>query len=398
GIANSHNLFLVDNMAIVLSFARGRCKNYVVLQQIRRFRALCLIHNIRPHFRWIKSEFNPADAPSRDGGEPGPQRSHCQVEGRGQADRPPGAAQASGGRVRAHSGLRPPAHGPPPAAGQSQAVGRRALGISAPMLLRQWPVPKPGSLSVEVVVTGPLFVAARAEAGAGQDRGEVAVAAESADSNDLDAVARCERGRSKYLMDARRAMGQLGALRELEVGQPKTREYYYLPLDGTLCILKAELFLSEQPANVGRLSLPRLLCYLGPSKLLGVKGGHFVASVGGVSRHWSRLLAPEELGIPTKVGAVNDGLQLGTMEPKWLDVVWRGLSAAPATQRVCPFSYQDLSADVQTVSVTRGWRLVPYQHRHDKASHDRQRQLRGLPEVMMRDQGRKFKSVTRYPE
>ncbi|CAK0892102.1 unnamed protein product, partial [Prorocentrum cordatum] len=491
GIANSRDLFLVDNAAIVLSFARGRCNIYVVLQQIRRFRALCLIHNIRPYFRWIMSEFNPADAPSRDGGEPGSQRSRCQVEGRGQADRPPGAAQAgsaptlewlppTAGRPRRRAQLRPQAHGLPPAAGPSQAVGRRTLGVAAPKLLCRWPVPKLGGLSVEVAATRPLFAAARAEAGAGQDRGEIAVAAENADSDTLDALTRCEWGRSKYPMGARRAMGQLGALLESEVVQPKTREYYHLlvsrfvywakqkrlnlrppnQLDGALYILKAELFLSGQEASVGerllagvlrallesgkvgQLSLPcawggmrgwrrlcpgrsrhppplcvwgavchwpsergkrrcaaailwGLLCYLRPSELPGVKGGHFVPPVGGVSRHWSRLLAPEELGIPTKVGALNDGLQLDTRGPKWPCVVWRELSATPATKRACPFSYQDLLADVQTVSATRGWRLVPYQHRHDKASHDRLRQLRGLPEVMMRGQGRKFKSVAR---
>ena len=40
GVRNSRNLFLIDNTAFTLSFARGRCNNYMVLRQIRRFRAL----------------------------------------------------------------------------------------------------------------------------------------------------------------------------------------------------------------------------------------------------------------------------------------------------------------------------------------------------------------------
>ena len=67
-------LFLTDNMAICLAYARGRCKNFTVLTLIRRARALCKLYNIRPYYRWLKSEFNPADAPSREhvGGAPAP--------------------------------------------------------------------------------------------------------------------------------------------------------------------------------------------------------------------------------------------------------------------------------------------------------------------------------------
>ena len=388
------------------------------------------------------------------------------------------AGPAPSARPRKRGPLSPPPAGPPPA-----AAPRRTRGVAAPVLLGRRLPPKLESLTVKEALTGPLIAADRVEADAGLGSGVPAAAAESSDSDDLDdaTVARCKRRRTKYLVDARRAMGQLGTLLESEAVQPKTRDYYHLlvsrfyywakqrrldlhppsQLDGTLCIHMTELFLSGRQANVGekllagvlhvlpefgkvgQLSLPRswravkgwrrlcpgrsrhpmpfcvwaavchwlirqgkryeaaaillcFMCYLRPSELLSVRCGHFVAPVGGVSRHWSLLLAPEELGIPTKVGALDDSLQLDMRELKWLDVVWREISAKPATERAFPFSYQDLLADVQAAGATLGLKLVPYQLRHSGASHDRLRGLRGLPEVMKRGRWRKLKSVTRY--
>ncbi|CAK0879867.1 unnamed protein product, partial [Prorocentrum cordatum] len=378
------------------------------------------------------------------------------------------------GRPRKRKLLRPPTRELPLAAAPRQAAGWRALGVAAPKLLGPRTAPRLESPSVEEAVTGPLLAAAGAEAGSGLGRGEAAAAAESSDSDNLDdlTVARCKRRRSKYLVDARHAMGQLGILLESEAAQPKTREYYHLlvsrffywakqrrlgphppgQLDGTPCIHMTELFLSGRQANNVREKLlagvlhvlPEFgeggeglatavswskpasdaavcaraaachwliergmrheaaaillgfMCYLRPSELLCVRCGHFVAPAGGVSRNWSLLLAPEELGIPTKAGTLDDSLQLDTMALKWLDVAWRELNAKPAAERAFPSSYQDLLADVQAAGATLGLKLVPYQLRHSGASYDWLRQLRGLPEMMKRGRWRKLKSVARY--
>ena len=64
-------LFLVDSMSIALSFDRCRSRSFKLLRQIRRFASLCLARNLDPHVRWIPSELNSADEPSRtEGAEP----------------------------------------------------------------------------------------------------------------------------------------------------------------------------------------------------------------------------------------------------------------------------------------------------------------------------------------
>ena len=61
----SKRLYLVDNFGLALSMGRGRAVNYSVLQLCRRSAALQLFAGIDAHFRWIPSEWNVADAPSR---------------------------------------------------------------------------------------------------------------------------------------------------------------------------------------------------------------------------------------------------------------------------------------------------------------------------------------------
>eukprot|EP00959_Pyramimonas_sp_CCMP1952_P055058 1150695-Pyramimonas_sp.AAC.1 len=46
-------LFLCDNMAVVLAFARSRSHDFKLLAQIRRFNAHALALGIAPRLRWI---------------------------------------------------------------------------------------------------------------------------------------------------------------------------------------------------------------------------------------------------------------------------------------------------------------------------------------------------------
>ncbi|CAE7509286.1 unnamed protein product, partial [Symbiodinium microadriaticum] len=58
-------LILCDNMSVVLAFDRSRARNFKLLLQIRRFTAYCLARNIMCTVRWVPSELNSADEPSR---------------------------------------------------------------------------------------------------------------------------------------------------------------------------------------------------------------------------------------------------------------------------------------------------------------------------------------------
>jgi hypothetical protein len=62
---NVRQLFLVDNMSVCLAFDRSRSRSFRLLIQIRRFRAYCFVRHIKAVVRWIPSEYNAADIPSR---------------------------------------------------------------------------------------------------------------------------------------------------------------------------------------------------------------------------------------------------------------------------------------------------------------------------------------------
>ena len=66
GVRDCRHLFLVGSMYDRLAFERSRAQSYPLLAHIRRFAAVCFVLNVQAYFRWIPSEWNPADAPSRE--------------------------------------------------------------------------------------------------------------------------------------------------------------------------------------------------------------------------------------------------------------------------------------------------------------------------------------------
>ena len=65
GHGRYRQLLLSDSMSAVLAFERGRARNFRILRHIRRLYATALLYDVDVHFRWIPSELNPADGPSR---------------------------------------------------------------------------------------------------------------------------------------------------------------------------------------------------------------------------------------------------------------------------------------------------------------------------------------------
>ena len=62
---DSRQLLLVDSMSAALAFDRCRSRNYRLLRQIRKFCSYAIGCNLSFSVRWIPSEINPADEPSR---------------------------------------------------------------------------------------------------------------------------------------------------------------------------------------------------------------------------------------------------------------------------------------------------------------------------------------------
>ena len=65
GSFDARQLLLVDSMSAALAFDRCRSRNYRLLRQIRKFCSYSIGCNVGFAVRWIPSEINPADEPSR---------------------------------------------------------------------------------------------------------------------------------------------------------------------------------------------------------------------------------------------------------------------------------------------------------------------------------------------
>ena len=63
-------VMLVDNLGLALALSKGRAYNYQLLRVCQQSAAICLASGVAPRIRWVPSELNPADGPSRGSLEP----------------------------------------------------------------------------------------------------------------------------------------------------------------------------------------------------------------------------------------------------------------------------------------------------------------------------------------
>lgn len=73
------HLVLVDNLGLALAITKGRAHNYRLLRVCQQIGALSLVSNIGLKIRWIPSEVNPSDGPSR--GDLNPHSSWYEIYG-----------------------------------------------------------------------------------------------------------------------------------------------------------------------------------------------------------------------------------------------------------------------------------------------------------------------------
>ena len=65
------HLVLVDNLALAFAAGKGRCSNHAMLRENQKIGALLLACNIVLRVRWVPSEYNVSDGPSRGASTPG---------------------------------------------------------------------------------------------------------------------------------------------------------------------------------------------------------------------------------------------------------------------------------------------------------------------------------------
>ena len=72
--SNRHkrHLVLVDNLALAMAANKGRAKIFSMLRITQQLSALALVGSFSCRVRWVPSEYNPSDGPSRGQVDPGP--------------------------------------------------------------------------------------------------------------------------------------------------------------------------------------------------------------------------------------------------------------------------------------------------------------------------------------
>ena len=140
-----------------------------------------------------------------------------------------------------------------------------------------------------------------------------------------------------------------------------------------------------------------LSAYLRPGENMALRKCDAVRPALGMTNHWSVIIAPSDVGLPSKTGDTDDSVIL---DSDWI-VPWIGDVLACLTQGdplspLWNFTYAELSKEAQRVAHRFGVSLVLHQLRGSGASDDRLRRTRPLEEVQKRGRWRAYRSVTRY--
>eukprot|EP00435_Cladocopium_sp_Y103_P029361 s335_g7.t1 len=437
-------LLLVDNLSVALSFDRCRCRDFKLLRQIRRFCAYLLARNISASIRWVPSELNNSDIPSRY---------HSDEPSKLLTDQIPDARKPS-----------LPAPDPkrdlmtPKLSDQSfNLMDVSLLGLDRRQKRARDQSPSDSTSATE---SGQERVSkkkklertvrrrAKALVDAGMDfRGEEAISflehrAVSAqtskqyqialrdfkdfatprgldwkDATSLDRLLVTHlnmmyfQGHQAYRADRLlaavmhehpeygragsqkipRSWRALKGFRKLCPG--KSRKAYPLAVWAAVAVhLKANGYL-----RMAIFLLMALSSYSRPSELLRARVMSLVRPATGVTQSWSLLLSPEERPERSKTGEFDTSVLL---DSPWLHP-W-ALKLFPLLKQNHPeaclwdFTYADYSDQIRAATKDLSLDLTPYQTRHSGPSIDRARRYRDAMDVQKRGHWRSQKSTARY--
>ena len=140
-----------------------------------------------------------------------------------------------------------------------------------------------------------------------------------------------------------------------------------------------------------------LSAYLRPSENMRLRRKDLVPPASGVTRSWALLVAPEEVGVPTKVNTVDDSVLLDSPWLMWLTPALRALREGDLNLPLWDFEYPSLTRELKVVSEYLGLPpVVPYQLRHSGPSLDRIRGDRTQEECRKRGRWQSHGSLVRY--
>lgn len=145
--------------------------------------------------------------------------------------------------------------------------------------------------------------------------------------------------------------------------------------------------------------------YIRPGKLVELRHLNIIPPARGVGkhyRHWTILLHPQEQLVPSKTGAFNDSLVVGSKDRPWVGALCGLLFSKHSGNTdgaLFPFNLdqfeKQFKASVDALKLQK-LKLTPHCLRHGGASHDFLAGIRSLQEIQQRGCWACFESVRRY--
>ena len=171
-----------------------------------------------------------------------------------------------------------------------------------------------------------------------------------------------------------------------------------LPYVALCCMIGTALHLGHVEFAIAILT--GFTAYLRPGELLSLTGAQLVEPLKGSGvKWWSLLLAPEEKGVPSKIGVFDETALLDTEVMLRIAPQLRRLKKKAGEQRLWSFSGQEFNDLFRTISEAASVQVLkahPYALRHGGASHDSLHRLRTPEQIKKQGRWKSDSSVARY--
>lgn len=437
--ASTRQLFLVDSMSAALAFDRCRSKNYRMLRQIRKFCSMSLARNISFSVRWVPSELNPADGPSRDSSQlissapqwrqDGSKEGGSFVELKTELLREPGFASPTLDQLSSHlpevnkqkvqqeSESTDSSSESPKKGARERRLQRRSRNRLKKYIHQKMESSQHGLTLLEQKAIGERASKYYNEEYQAMKSFAKSLGCAFSTPQSLDAMLTryfnhlflqghpAHRG-DKILASVMHHHPQYGrqgteklphSWRSLKgwrrLGAGSSRKAYPLAIWAAICCeMKRKGYL-----QMALFTMMGLSSYARPGELLRCRVYSLVRPSPSITEFWTLLLNPEERAERSKVGEFDDSLALDSpyLRPWAFPLMKQLVNRSPELPLWC-FDYSHYSKIFGQVVETLGLDMTPYQLRHSGPSIDRSRNLRSLLEVQKRGRWRSHKSVARY--
>ena len=393
---HKRHLFLTDSITAACSLDKGRGSSFKMRRVTQQIGALWLASGSCGHYRWLPSEWNPADGPSRGSRYPSvpvqyPADGHlppaasvspteCKALQKG-AERSCNGAEGQEGEAPtaiAGSGIFSCSLGGGTVPEQISGMLQQVLPYDQPSEEQDQVLPNPGRC-LDICADRNVWGRGRHQSGQLHDSGGSLFLPEY---------------KTPKMTGLPNTKQSLQGWRKLD--PPKSR----LPLPWpVVCLMVKEAFKQRQ-TQLGLMMLLAFNAYLRPGEIEKLRVQDLVPPAT-KQKSWSLVLHPFEEGIPSKTGEFDETLMLDRflILPQTIYRVMRVQQQRPSaplftrTAKELKDFMTSLSAPLKLEKLEE---LHPYRLRHGGASEDFNRQTRTLQEIQRRGRWKSFSSVRRY--